>query len=170
MNPNDKALQEVKKYHNMCVRGAAQNGISFPTTLLKDMHDMNPRTESWITEFRECPNTQSIITFLKLNGGYQTLTQVFHRTAVPQEMFSKILEAIDTEIESADDWKWAGNFLIDLEETHDFEAQTLLLCTQIDNVRLEKICGKIKLIDKALAKKCFDCLIDQDWPDEDWED
>ena len=88
MNPNDKAIQEVKKFHNMCVRGAAQNGIPFPTTPFADMNDMNPRTESWITEFRECPNTQSIITFLKLNGSYQTLTQVFHRTTVPREMFS----------------------------------------------------------------------------------
>ena len=52
-------------------------------------------------------------------------------------MYSQILETIDEHVESAEDLKWVANFLINLSETHDFESSTLLVCSEVDNVRTE---------------------------------
>ena len=146
----------------------AERGKPWLLTPLDKMDDMNPRTENWITSYRACPNPESIITYLKLNGSYQELLQVFHRTAVPRCMFSQILETFILQIDAEADWKWAGNFLLDLSETHDFDSQTLLVCSQVDNIRIEQVCRKIEDFDKNLAKKCRDSYVDQDWPEDDW--
>ena len=83
-------------------------------------------------------------------------------------MFGQILETFTSQINTEADWKWAGNFLLDLSETHDFDSQTLLVCSQVDNIRIEQICRKIDDVDKNLAKKCRDSYVDQDWPEDDW--
>ena len=101
------------------------------------MNDINPTNREWITAYRNCPNGQSIIAFLKERGSFEELSRVFHRTAVPQCMYSQILETIDEHVESAEDLKWVANFLINLSETHDFESSTLLVCSEVDNVRTE---------------------------------
>lgn len=169
MHPKDSALQEVKKFHNMCVKGTAERGRRFPETPFEKMSEVNQLNREWITTFRACPNSESLVAFLKERGTYEELLRVFHRTSVPQCMYSHILETFDEHLSSAEDLKWAANFFIDLDATHDFESSTLLVCSEVDNVRMEKICRKIKKVDAGLYKKVRDSMIDQDWPDEDWD-
>ena len=83
-------------------------------------------------------------------------------------MFSEWIETIYTLAISEENLRWAGNFLIDIGETDDFDSSTLMVCSEIDNVRLEKICRRISKVDNSLGKKCYDSLIDQEWPDEGW--
>ena len=150
MHPSDSAIQDVKRMHNQCIKGVKELGASFPLTPLKDMEDMNPKTEAWINAYRACTEGPSKLAFLKAEATFQKLTSVFHRTSIPHCMFEDWLKVILTDFVSDEDIRWVGNFLIDIGEAHDFDSETLLTCSEVDNVRLEQICRKIKKVDVSL--------------------
>ena len=56
---------------------------------------------------------------------------------------------------------------MDISEAFQFDEDTLLVCYEIDNVRMENVCRAMKLLDHDLWRKIDNSFLDQDWPDSD---
>ena len=105
----------------------------------------------WMKDWKKC--------------GLQPLRKVFEKDVVPQDIFSDMLLQFDNHCTSEEDLRFVASFLLEIVDTFDFEDETLLVCSEIDNVRLEKLGRRIKKIDEALAKTFTNNLVDQDWPE-----